>query len=65
MIRDQELEVLKSGRLQSRKADNKEAPAKKIGTTATVLGRIRLVAVVKQVTNPSVVSEVYVKQEGR
>ena len=44
-----------------------EASARVIGTTAIVLNRIRLDAVVggTEVTNPFVVTEVYVQQNGR
>jgi hypothetical protein len=64
MSRAQELDVIKSGRIQYKKADIQEASVRVIGTTAIVLNRIRLVAVVggNEVTNPFVVTEVYVRQ---
>ena len=61
----QELDVIKSGRIQYKKADIQEASVRVIGTTAIVLNRIRLLAVVggNEVTNPFVVTEVYVQQD--
>ena len=65
--RKQELDVIKSGTIQYKKADIQEASVRIIGTTAIVLNRIRLLAVVggNEVTNPFVVTEVYVQQEGK
>jgi hypothetical protein len=67
MSRAQELEVIKSGSIQYKKADIQEASARVIGTTAIVLNRIRLLAVVggNEVTNPFMVTEVYVQQDGK
>src|SRR5688572_16748852 len=67
MSRAQELDVIKSGRIQYKKADIQEASVQVIGTTAIVLNRIRLLAVVggNEVTNPFVVTEVYVQQDGK
>jgi hypothetical protein len=64
MTRDQELNVIKTGGIHYKKADIQEASVRVIGTTAIVLNRIRLLAVVggNEVTNPFVVTEVYVKQ---
>lgn len=64
MTRAQELEVIKSGSIQYKKADIQESSARVIGATAIVLNRIRLLAVVggNEVTNPFVVTEVYVKE---
>ena len=66
MSRDQELGVIKSGGIHYKHAEILEASVRLVGTTAIVLNRIRLVAVVggNEVTNPFVVTEVYV-QEGR
>jgi Domain of unknown function (DUF4440) len=67
MSRAQELQVIKTGAIHYKKADVQEASARLIGgTTAIVLSRIRLLAVVggNEVTNPFMVTEVYV-QEGR
>jgi 4-carboxymuconolactone decarboxylase len=67
MSRAQELDVIKSGRIQYKKADIQEASVRVIGTTAIVLNRIRLLAVVggNEVTNPFMVTEVYVQQDGK
>lgn len=66
MSRSQELEVIKNGGIHYRQADIQEVSVKIIGTTAILLNRIRLVAVVggSEVTNPFVVTEVYVQQGG-
>jgi hypothetical protein len=66
LSRDQELEVIRSGDIQYRQAEIQEASARIIGTTAIVLNRIRLDAVVRGnvAINPFVVTEVYVKQGG-
>jgi hypothetical protein len=65
MSRTQELGVIKSGSIQYKKAEIQEASVRVIGTTAIVLNRIRLLAVVggNEVTNPFVVTEVYVRQD--
>ena len=64
MSRNQELEVIRSGGIHYKHAEIHEASVRFIGTTAIVLNRIRLDAVVggNEVTNPFVVTEVYVKQ---
>lgn len=66
MSRSQELDVIKSGAIQYKQADIQEVSVKIIGTTAILLNRIRLLAVVggNEVTNPFVVTEVYVQQGG-
>ena len=66
MSRSQELEVIKTGAIQYKQADIQDVSVKIIGTTAILLNRIRLVAVVggNEVTNPFVVTEVYVQQGG-
>ncbi len=66
MSRSQELDVIKTGRIHYKQADIQEASVRIIGTTAIVLNRIRLLAVVggNEVTNPFVVTEVYVQQGG-
>ena len=67
MSRDQELEVIKSGGIHYKHAEIHESSVRFIGTTAIVLNRIRLDAVVggNEVTNPFVVTEVYVRQNGK
>ena len=66
MSRAQELGVIGSGGIHYKHAEILEASVRFIGTTAIVLNRIRLDAVVggNEVTNPFVVTEVYVQQNG-
>ena len=65
MSRDEELDVIRSGGIHYKDVDIQEAAVRLIGTTtAILLNRIRLVAIVggNEVTNPFVVTEVYVQQ---
>ena len=66
MSRNQELEVIKSGAIQYKNAEIQEVSVRFIGTTAILLNKIRLVAVVggNEVVNPFMVTEVYVQQGG-
>ena len=66
MSKSQELDVIKSGGIHYKHADIQDVSVRFIGTTAILLNRIRLVAVVggNEVTNPFVVTEVYVQQGG-
>jgi len=66
MSKDQELDVIRSGRIHYKKADIHEISVNIIGTTAILLNRITLLAVVggNEVTNPFVVTEVYVQHSG-
>jgi len=66
MSRDQELNVIKTGGIHYKKADIHEVSVNIIGSTAILLNRITLLAVVggNEVTNPFVVTEVYVKMNG-
>ncbi len=66
MSRSQELEVIRSGGIQYKHAEIFETSVRFIGTTAILLNRIRLDAVVggNEVTNPFMVTEVYVQQNG-
>jgi len=66
MSKEQELDVIQSGRIQYKNVEIQEASVQIIGTTAILLNKIRLVAVVggNEVTNPFVVTEVYVQQSG-
>ncbi|MGQ0714708.1 MAG: nuclear transport factor 2 family protein [Gemmatimonadaceae bacterium] len=66
MSRSQELDVIGSGAIQYKHAEIHEASVRFIGTTAILLNRIRLVAVVggNEVTNPFMVTEVYVRESG-
>ena len=63
--KEQELEIIKSGGIHYKQADIHEVSVKLIGATAILLNRITLLAVVggNEVTNPFVVTEVYVQQE--
>jgi hypothetical protein len=65
--KEQELNVIGSGGIHYKKADVHEASVQIIGSTAIVLNRITLLAVVggNEVTNPFIVTEVYVKQNGK
>ena len=65
--KEQELNTIKTGDIHYKKADILETSVKFIGNTAILLNRIRLLAVVggKEVTNPFMVTEVYVKQNGK
>ena len=62
--KERELTVIGSGGIHYKKADVHEASVQIIGNTAIVLNRITLLAVVggNEVTNPFIVTEVYVKQ---
>lgn len=67
MDRTGELDVIRSGRIEYKRADISESSAELIGDTAVVYSRLRLLAVVggNEVTNPFSVTEVYVRREGR
>ena len=64
--KEQELEIIKSGGIHYKKADIHEVSVNLIGTTAILLNRITLLAVVggNEVTNPFMVTEVYVQHDG-
>ena len=64
MTKGHELEVIKSGGIHYKQADIHEVSVKIIGTTAILLNRITLSAVVggNEVINPFTVTEVYVQQ---
>lgn len=64
--KEQELNIIKSGGIHYKKADIHEVSVNIIGTTAILLNRITLLAVVggNEVTNPFMVTEVYVQQNG-
>jgi hypothetical protein len=66
MSKSQELDVIKSGMIQYKQADIQEASVQVFGTTAILLNKIRLTAVVggNEVVNPFVVTEVYVQEGG-
>ena len=64
--KEQELDIIRGGGIHYKKADIHEVSVNIIGTTAILLNRITLLAVVggSEVTNPFVVTEVYVQQSG-
>ena len=64
--RNEELDVIRNRRIVYKNVDIQDASVRIVGSTAILLNRIRLVAVVggNEVTNPFVVTEVYV-QDGR
>jgi hypothetical protein len=59
----QEINIIKSGGIHYKKADIHEVSVNIIGNTAILLNKITLLAVVggNEVTNPFIVTEVYVK----
>jgi hypothetical protein len=63
---EQELNIIKSGGIWYKQADIHEVSVKIIDNTAILLNRITLIAAVggNEVTNPFIVTEVYVKQNG-
>ncbi len=64
--KEQEIDIIKSGGIHYKQADIHEVSLNIIGTTVVLLNRITLLAVVggNEVTNPFMVTEVYVQQEG-
>ncbi len=67
MTREQELNVIRTGGIHYKQADIHEVSVNVIDRTAILLNRITLLAVVggHEVTNPFVVTEVYVQQNGQ
>ena len=63
MTKSQELDVIKSGFIQYKKAEIEDASVRFLGSTAIVLTKMRLIAVAggNEVTNPFMVTEVYVQ----
>ena len=63
--KEREMVVIKSGGIHYKKADIHEVSVNIIDNTAILLNRITLLAVVggNEVTNPFMVTEVYVQQE--
>ena len=62
----QEIDIIKSGGIHYKKADVHEVSVNIIGNTAILLNKITLLAVVggNEVTNPFIVTEVYIKENG-
>lgn len=67
MTKEQELETIRSGRIHYKHAGIQDTKVNFIGDTAILLSRIRLDAVVggNEVTNPFMVTEVFVKLDGK
>lgn len=63
--KNEEIDVIKNGTIIYKNVDIQETSVSLIGSTAILLNKVRLVAVVggNEVTNPFVVTEVYVQQE--
>jgi hypothetical protein len=64
--KEREMEIIKSGGIHYKNADIHEVSVNIIENTAVLINRITLLAVVggNEVTNPFVVTEVYVQQDG-
>lgn len=58
--------MIRTGKIQYEQADIQDVSVRIVGSTAIVLSRIRLLAVVggNEVTKPFLVTEVYVLREG-
>lgn len=63
--KDREMEIIRSGSIHYKKADIHEVSVNIVDHAAVLLNRITLLAVVggNEVTNPFMVTEVYLKQE--
>lgn len=66
MGKEREMEIIKSGGIHYKKADIHEVSVNVIDSTAVLLNRITLLAVVggNEVINPFMVTEVYVQHGG-
>ena len=64
--KEREMEIIKSGGIHYKQADIHEVSVNIMDNTAILLNRITLLAVVggNEVTNPFIVTEVYVQQDG-
>ena len=64
--KEREIDIIKSGGIHYKQADIHEVSVNVIDTTAVLLNRITLLAVVggNEVINPFMVTEVYVEQDG-
>jgi hypothetical protein len=64
--KEREMEIIQSGGIHYKQTDIHEVSVNIIGNTAVLLNKITLLAVVggNEVTNPFMVTEVYVQQEG-
>jgi hypothetical protein len=66
MSKSEELDVIKTGRIEYKQADIEEISVRTIGDTAIVLSKIQLFALVggNEARNPFMVTETYIKQPG-
>jgi len=66
MTKSEEIDVIKSGRIEYKQADIQEISVRTIGDTAIVLSKIQLFALVggNEARNPFMVTETYIKQAG-
>jgi hypothetical protein len=67
MNKEQKLGVIRSGGIHYKHAEIQETSVRFVGNTAVILDRIRLTAVVggNEVVNPFMVTEVYVRIDGK
>lgn len=65
--KEREVNIIRSGSIWYKKADIHEVSVEIIDNTAILLNRITLLAVVggNEVTNPFMVTEVYIKKDGK
>jgi hypothetical protein len=65
--KEREMNIIKGGGIHYKKADIHEVSVQIIDNTAILLNRITLLAVVggNEVTNPFMVTEVYVREQGK
>jgi hypothetical protein len=65
--KEREMNIIKGGGIHYKKADIHEVSVKIIDNTVILLNRITLLAVVggNEVTNPFMVTEVYVREQGK
>ncbi|MCB0535511.1 MAG: nuclear transport factor 2 family protein [Saprospiraceae bacterium] len=65
--KEREIDIIRSGGIHYKKADIHEVSVNIMDNTAILLNRITLLAIVggNEVTNPFIVTEVYVKQDGK
>jgi hypothetical protein len=67
MDKNQEIDVIKSGRIEYKQADIQEISARTVGDAVIVLSRIQLFAMVggNEARNPFTVTETYVNRSGK
>jgi translation elongation factor EF-4 len=64
LTKGHELSVIETGQIHYKQADIQEVSVRRVGEMAVLLNKLRLIAVVggQEVTNPFVVTEVYVRK---